>query len=219
MHVKTIRFAAGIVACLVLTGLDVSPVYGQVDSEKKQEVLSLFDGETLDGWEITNFGAQGQVEVVDSTIVLNVGDPMTGITWQRDFPTSNYEVTVEAKRISGNDFFCAMTFPVKESFCTLVVGGWGGGVVGLSSIDGYDASENETRLYRRFETDRWYDIRLRVTDDSIQAWIDGEQVVDFLIEDHELSIRVEVALSRPFGFATWQTTGALRDVKLRLLGE
>ena len=45
----------------------------------------------------------------------------------------------------------------------ILLGGWGGGVVGISSIDTMDASENETTKYRQFVTDRWYKVRLRVT--------------------------------------------------------
>ena len=59
---------------------------------------------------------------------------------------SDYEVTLEAMRVDGNDFFCGMTFPAGKDPCTLIVGGWGGTVVGLSSINGMDASENETTI-------------------------------------------------------------------------
>jgi hypothetical protein len=55
----------------------------------------------------------------------------------------------------------------------------GGTVVGLSSIDGYDASENETSILMGFTRDVWYHIRLRVANDSIKAWIDNTIVVDF----------------------------------------
>ena len=48
--------------------------------------------------------------------------------------------------MKGGDFFATLTFPVDDSFCTFVTGGWGGDIVGLSSIDGWDASDNETRI-------------------------------------------------------------------------
>jgi len=88
---------------------------------------------------------------------------------------------VEAKRIEGSDFFCSMTFPVKESFVTLVIGGWGGNLVGLSSIDFYDAANNHTGYVFYFGSGRWYDIRFKVTDEKIEAWIDKEKVLDFII--------------------------------------
>jgi len=102
----------------------------------------LFDGETLNGWKITQFGPQGPVEISKGKIILGMGDGCTGITWKKYFPVMNYEVSLEAMKISGNDFFCGMTFPIHDDYCSLIVGGWGGAVVGLSTIDGVDASEN-----------------------------------------------------------------------------
>ncbi len=179
-----------------------------------QDSSYLFDGKTLDGWEITDFGTQGPVSVSGGKIILGMGDGCSGITWKRDFPTVDYEVTLEAMRVDGHDFFCGMTFPVGKDPCTLIVGGWGGMVVGLSSIDGMDASENETMTLKQFENDRWYRIRLRVTADTIQAWIDNEIVVDFTIGDCFLSIRPEVELSKPFGIASWRTTAAIKNIRI-----
>ncbi|HOW10022.1 MAG TPA: DUF1080 domain-containing protein [Bacteroidales bacterium] len=174
----------------------------------------LFNGKTLDGWEITDFGTQGPVYVSDDEIILGMGDGCTGITWKGKFPVSDYEVTLEAKKIDGNDFFCGMTFPAGKYPCTLIVGGWGGTVVGLSSINGMDASENETTINRSFRKDRWYKICLRVTHSKIEARIDDEIVIDFTIGGNVLSIRPEVDLSLPFGIASWRTTAALRNIRL-----
>lgn len=174
----------------------------------------LFDGKSLNGWGITNFGPQGPVSVSDGNIVLSMGDGSTGITWKEDFPVDNYEVSLEAMKVDGNDFFCGLTFPVGKDPCTLIVGGWGGTVVGLSSINGMDASENETSTLRQFEKNRWYRIRLKVAGGKIQAWIDDDQVIDFTIGDNTISIRPEVELSRPFGIASWNTTAALRNIRV-----
>ncbi len=175
----------------------------------------LFDHETLDGWSITNFGTQGPVKVTDGEIILGMGDGCTGVTWEGDFPKMDYEVKLEAQKVSGNDFFCGMTFPVEDSFCTLIVGGWGGAVVGLSNIDGADASENETRFLEKFDHDRWYPIHLKVSPGKIEAWVDGEKLIDFSTEGKELSLRNDVNLSKPFGICSWRTTSALRNIQLK----
>jgi len=115
----------------------------------------LFDGKTLTNWKPTKFGGQGDVEVEseDGILKLNFGSPMTGVTWSgEELPTMDYEVSLEAQRADGSDFFCGMTFQYGDSPCSLILGGWGGGVVGLSSIDGHDASENPTTKYREFKT-------------------------------------------------------------------
>lgn len=196
----------------------------QENNKKQQETTEvgcnyLFDGESMEGWEITNFGTQGPVSISGNSIILGMGDGCTGITWTGDFPKIDYEVSLEAKKVSGNDFFCGMTFPVGKSYCSFIVGGWGGPVVGLSTIDGHDASENETRTLKKFEHDKWYKIRLKVSGQKIEAWIDDEKIVDFNTEGHEIDIRPEVSLSRPFGICSWITTAALRKIKLKELTE
>jgi Domain of Unknown Function (DUF1080) len=178
----------------------------------------LFDGKTLDGWKSSDFFKPGKVHVQDGAIVMEKGDRITGATYTRgDFPKIDYEVTLEGKKLAGNDFFCTTTFPVGDSFCSLVVGGWGGRVVGLSSINGMDASENETRREKGFETGKWYTIRIRVTAKRIAAWIDKEQVVDLDAEGLKISTRIECIPSRPFGVAAWDTVGAVRNIRVRKL--
>ncbi len=178
--------------------------------------LRLFDGKTLTGWAVTDFGGSGEVKVAEGKLILGLG-VMTGVTWTNPIARMNYEVELEAMRVDGSDFFCGLTFPVGENPCSLIVGGWGGGVVGLSSLDGEDAAHNETTHYLNFEKGRWYRIRLRVASAAIQAWIDDDKVVDVTTTGRTISIRSEVELSRPLGFATWSTTGALRNIWMRPL--
>jgi len=183
---------------------------------KPADWKSLFDGKTLAGWKVSDFAGHGEVNVKDGTIVLETGS-LTGVTWTNDLPRTNYEISLEAMRVEGGDFFCGLTFPVGMEPCSLIVGGWGGGVVGLSSIDGADAANNETTRYVMFQSGKWYNIRLRVTAAKIEAWIDADKVVDVELEGKTLSIRIEVEESKPLGIASWSTTSALRNIKLRRL--
>jgi len=180
------------------------------------EWVSLFDGKTLTGWTISDFAGHGKVRTDEGKITLESG-VMTGVTWTNDIPRMNYEVELDAMRVDGSDFFCALTFPVATNPCSLIVGGWGGGVVGISSLDGEDAANNETTKYMNFENGRWYKIRLKVAPSTIQAWIDGDKIVDVNTTDRRISIRIEVEPSVPFGIATWSTTGAIRNIRLRRL--
>jgi hypothetical protein len=176
----------------------------------------MFDGKTLAGWKETPFTNHGTVTIEESAIVLSRGKPMTGVTWMADFPKSGYEVRFEAMRVEGNDFFASLTFPVGDSFATFVAGGWGGDIIGVSSIDGWDASDNETRSYFTFEDGRWYRFRLTVTTERIRVWIDEQQVVDLKIAGRTMSLRHgEIKLSAPFGFASYGTKGALRKIEYR----
>jgi hypothetical protein len=179
----------------------------------------LFDGKTLTNWQSTTFGGQGAVKVEDGQIVLEMGGgDLTGITWTGpELPATNYEIALQAMRVDGNDFFAGVTFPVADSFCSLILGGWGGTVVGLSSINGMDASENDTTESIAFDSGRWYDVRIRVTPAKIEAWLDERQIVDQDIRGRKISTRVEVDLSQPLGIAAYRTKSALRDIRLRRL--
>ena len=189
-----------------------------VTSAQTTEWHPLFDGKSLKGWREAPFKGHGAVRVSGGAIVLAPGGPMTGIAWTGEFPKTNYEIRLEARRLRGNDFFASLTFPVADSFCTLVTGGWGGDIVGLSSIDGWDASDNETRSYFNFENERWYPIRLQVTADRIRAWIGDEPVIDIVIKGRTIGLRPgETKLCIPLGFASYNTEGALQKIEYRLL--
>ncbi len=181
---------------------------------------ALFDKKSLDGWKSADFYAAGKVQVKDEAILMEKGKKMTGVTYARDdFPKTDYEVTLEGKKVAGDDFFCTTTFPVGDAFCSLVIGGWGGSVVGLSSIDGGDASENETRKEMEFKDGQWYRVRVRVSKNRIEGWIDKDKVVDLDTTDRKISIRAECIFCKPFGICTYGTTGAVRDIRVRTLTE
>jgi len=175
----------------------------------------LFDGKELGQWKPTPFGGEGDVTVADGVLRIAMGADLSGVTWKGDFPKQNFEIALEARRVDGSDFFCGLTFPVGTSSCSLIVGGWGGGVVGLSSIDGEDAANNATTKVFSFTADRWYDVRVRVTPDRIVCLLDDERIIDQPLAGHELSIRAEVVPSQPLGISTYATTAELRKIRWR----
>jgi hypothetical protein len=175
----------------------------------------LFDGAGLKGWRETPFTGRGPVAVMDGAIILGKGR-LTGVTWTGEFPKSGYEIRFEAARLEGNDFFAGITFPVNDSYCSWINGGWGGAVVGLSSLDGDDASENDTSTVREFVNGRWYSFRLAVTANRIQAWIDGAPVIDAALDGRQVGLRPgEIDRSIPLGFASYSTVAGLRKVEYR----
>jgi hypothetical protein len=178
----------------------------------------LFDGKTLTNWQSTKFIGEGAVKVENGQIILEAGRNLTGITWVGpELPTTNYEISLQAMRVEGRDFFAGVTFPVADSFCSLILGGWGGTVLGLSSINGMDASENETSQSVEFESGRWYNVRIRVTRAKIEAWLDERQIINQDLKGNKITTRVEVDLSQPLGVASWRTKSAVRDIRLRRL--
>lgn len=180
----------------------------------------MFDGKSLEGWRVidkNDFERRGEVVVEDGAIVIGAGKPASGVAWKGPLPRVNYELRLEAKRIEGSDFFCGVTFPVGDDYLSLIVGGWGGGVTGVSNLDGMSAVENETTGYVEFKQDQWYAVRLRVTDDRVQAWVDRDRIVDIATKGRKLSIWWEQEPARPLGIVSWDTKAAIRNVRMKRL--
>ncbi|MCD6338818.1 MAG: DUF1080 domain-containing protein [Verrucomicrobia bacterium] len=195
-----------------------TPAYAQIPPITGKGWKSLFDGKTLKGWKITDFAGHGPVYVKDGKMILEMGAILTGVNGPTNLFKTNYEIVLDAMRVDGTDFFCGLTFPVGDSCCSLIVGGWGGGVVGISSLDDLDASMNETTTFMNFENDRWHRIRVCVTTERLQAWIGKQKVADVAIKGRRITVRPgEIELSQPFGIATYQTTGAFRNIMWRPL--
>jgi hypothetical protein len=176
---------------------------------------SLSDEQQIAKWKSTPFGGEGEVERADGVIRIGMGADLSGVTWSGTFPKQSYEIALDARRVDGSDFFCGLTFPVGEDFCSLILGGWGGAVVGLSSIDELDAAHNDTTQFHDFKKDRWYAVTLRVTPDSIECFLDGEPIIEQSLEGRKVSIRHEVAPSKPLGISTYSTTGEIRNIRWR----
>jgi 3-keto-disaccharide hydrolase len=185
----------------------------------KEGWQALFDGKSLAGWKIAEFGGEGEVRVEKGELIMEMGQPLTGITWKSGdkVPTDNFEITLQAMKKKGDDFFCGLTFPVRDSHATFVVGGWAGAVVGLSSIDGLDASENETTQYEKLDHNKWYTVRVRVANDKIECWLNDKQMVDVDLKDKRISTRIEVDVNKPLGVCCYNVDAALKDIKLRRL--
>lgn len=177
----------------------------------------LFDGQGLGTLVSISFGGEGEVRVEDGALILPFGSPLTGVTYPGAFPTRDYELECRAARLSGSDFFCGLTFPVQDQHATLVLGGWGGTLTGLSCVDGEDASNNSTRRFVHFETGRDYLIRIRVGGGRLRCFLEDELIVDLVLDDHEFSLRPEVQLTRPLGLSTFLTTGRVSALRYRRL--
>lgn len=187
--------------------------------EAQAGTIVLFDGaKGLEGWKKTDFEHAGDVAARDGRMVLAAGRPMTGVTATRkDILRTNYELSYEAMRLEGGDFFAAATFPVGKSCVTLINGGWGGFVTGLSSLNGMDASENETTCSIEYKNNQWYHFRVHVTGRVVRCWLDGKEVIAVAHEDKHVGTRVETRPCEPLGFAAWKTAGAVRNVSMRPL--
>ncbi|TWT94234.1 family 16 glycoside hydrolase [Neorhodopirellula pilleata] len=191
----------------------------------------ISDGEfrpLIQDWEAASFGGDGAIEFKkikkaddakhdDQLIVFAAGDPLTGIRWTGPLPRENYELRMQARRVDGFDFFVAVTFPVGQEHCSFVLGGWGGGILGISSINGDDAANNETTQYKDFKNGQWYQVRIRVDEKAIVCWIDDEEWANVERDRNSFDIRIEMDPCLPLGLANFQCTSEIKSVQIRKL--
>ena len=187
--------------------------------------ISLSRIELESQWQASGIPEQGPTEVAGGVLRIGEGTPMTGILFVGDWealklPWIDYALTFEARRVEGQDFFATCTFPVgsPDRCVSLVVGGWGGGLVGISCIDQLDASENNTRGEMAFKNGTWYQFRIEVREDDLQVWINGAPMVNVSIKGRQLSLRSgDIDSCAPLGFATWRTVGEIRSIVVQCL--
>jgi hypothetical protein len=227
---KTLMVTLLVSWCVVVAAKETAPakaaeksaaVATSVVPAKTNVVVELFNGHSLAGWKVIPFGNEGKVRILSGGVLeIGAGEILTGLVYTNKTVTQNYEITLEARRTSGSDFFCGLTFPIGTNSCSLILGGWGGSLTGISSIDHMDASENSTGDSYKFEQNRWYQVCLRVTAEKIEAWIDKDRIINFEIEEHHLGMRAgEIEYCMPLGLATYQTRGEIRNMHLRRLAE
>ena len=149
---------------------------------------------------------------------------MTGSRFTRwleaGLPSTGYAIEYEAMRVEGEDFFGTVTFPVgsHDSHASFVLGGWGGAVTGISGIDFSDANENQTRAEKRFENGRWYGVRIEVRAEDLKVWIEHRLMANVSIKGRHVGLRAGfIDHCLPFGFATYGTSGRVRNVVIEKL--
>lgn len=206
--------ALALAATIALAGCAAAPDAGSGAPPWRE----LFDGKALGGFAVTDFGGQGEVAVRDGRLHLGIGNPLTGVTWTGAPPRGDYELELVARRDQGNDFFASLTFPVGNACLTLVLGGWGGSLCGLSSLDGLDASRNGTRTSRAFPAGRDAHVHLVVTADAVRVDLDGAPLLRTDLRGRRLSLRPEVELSRPLGLVAFASEGSIARLRWRPRG-
>ncbi len=87
------------------TILAKEPDEKQADKPDEHAWRQLFDGKTLKGWTVPQFGGDGEVKVEKGCLVIGQGAMMTGVKYTNVFPQLDYEIRFEAKRTVGGDFF------------------------------------------------------------------------------------------------------------------
>lgn len=211
-------FSLGLFALPACKGdKEMSPPQAETPKPIEQPWINLLENKEL--WE-DPLNSQTTQWNEDGSVMVTYGESVAGIRWTGDLPKAPYEMELEARRLDGVDFFCGLTFPVRsnDECVTLILGGWGGAQVGISSIDGMDAAQNETSQIIVFEKGQWYKVHLTVTEKKLQVSLDGKQIIDVDIEGKKLGLRHgPIENFSPLSLTTFQTDGQFRNLRWRSL--
>lgn len=183
--------------------------------------VDLLQGDWLTRWERCAMLEPGETKIEPGLLTLGKGAPMTCLrlrdgTAEKLLPATHYRLTWQARRMTGRDFFCGLTFPVNEKreCLSLIVGGWGGKRVGVSSLDDQDASQNETGSDQTFTDGTWYRFVMEVRPERLRVWLDDRVVINVSLRDRRIGLKPgEIEACAPFGIATYATTGEIRDLQ------
>ena len=150
-------------------------------------------------------------------ITIEPGNPYSGATWTGPFPTDNYELSLEATRLEGQDIFCGIVFPIREDTCSLILGGWDNSLLGMSMIDGLSAAENVTSYPESFTNHTWSTVVLKVTSGNVSVTLNEKTVIDLQRDHHTFSLYPGLEMYEPFGFFTYNSKALIRNPTLRML--
>ena len=203
-------------------GLSALLVCVQCGPSAPKRSWKLLEGDLAAQWVASGMEKEGASAVKDGELSLKAGEPMTGMRYQPkagdSFPPRSYELEYETMRSGGADFFGSVTFPAAGSHLTLILGGWGGSLVGISNIDGEDASNNRTTGHLDFVNDRWYRVRIELRDEDLRVWIDRKLFVNVNLRGRGPALRPgEIEKCLPLGFASYLSDCRVRGLVMREL--
>jgi len=175
---------------------------------------SMFDGKSLKGWKLLDekpWFDPGPVKVEKGVLLFGKEDLWTQIAWDGEFPTCDYELSLDAMRVEGDEDFCTINFPVGSSGCRSIVEGWGGRTSALQHVDDTDVS-NDTAQSPEFASKVWYSFRVRVTAGRVTVWVNDKTMFDVTRQDRRFGNDSRY----PLKIYTKEVT-ALRNIRCRRL--
>jgi alpha-L-arabinofuranosidase len=144
----------------------------------------------------------------DGLLVQRIADGnMTAVAGQDTW--KDYSVRVKARKLGGNEGFLILARDQgSENSIWLNVGGWGNSATQLERTWDGERGVIGPKSDFKVETDRWYDLRLDVKADQIDAYIDGQKLLSAADRPPVQASRVAATASRD------ETTG---DVILKVV--
>lgn len=153
---------------------------------------------------ISDSGGEWHVEgdeIIQSSLNENVRLFFGDSSWQ------DYEITMQAKKLVGNEGFLVIFRANGDNFYWLNIGGWGNS---QHAIEKGTANQGRWTVLNALTTpgsilsNVWYDIKIRCEGNHFQIWFDGNLLFDF--------IDTNAHLSGQAGIGTWATSASYRNI-------
>jgi hypothetical protein len=132
----------------------------------------------------------------------------------------NYELEFAVRRIKGIHTFCGISFPVKSIHqqVQLHLGGWGGDINGISWIDNKPANDNITTIQKKFDSEVWYDIKIKITPLNLEISINNQNIIKLNYTEHKLSTLTPLSnIPHTFAIFTDRSNAEFKDMIYRCL--
>ncbi len=132
-----------------------------------------------------SFQANGDVEYIygdwtkEGNTVRHTGHKEGTICLEKNIiDGDHYTCRFRARKDGGAEgFLIIFNYVDEKNYCWLNFGGWGNTQHAIEQISG--GGKIQTVIKRgRVQTDRWYDVTLTVSGDSVKAWLDNDLVFD-----------------------------------------
>lgn len=121
---------------------------------------------------------------------------------------TDYEYSLQARKLGGAEgFLIPFRVTSERDFYWLNLGGWNNTEHAIEGADGGPKRTVGSRIPGRIEEGRWYDLRIRVEDDHVVAWVDGEKLFD-------QSLGGDQTAKGRVGVGTWATSAEYRNLKV-----
>ena len=143
-------------------------------------------------------------------MILENIDGTAEIALDKPVPSSGFELSFDAMRISSGDFG-SVAFPIGQQHCVFYLGGWDGSIVGIGNMDGANAYSNETT---RRNTPQQPLVRGTVTHHPRPYSGVDQQIgaIDLPTSGH---VFVSDNILCGLGFYAWKGKAAIRSIRLR----
>jgi|GEM_PF-215588 len=157
-------------------------LYSDSFSKNTMENYTVIDGT----WEVSNGSLHQKAETVTNSYTANV-------VYFGDTAWSNYTFTLEATKLSGREgFIIPICVKNNDNWYHWNIGGWGNTSTALAyTVDGAKTNlTSETGRAFEVEIGRTYELKVVVTDERIECYIDGEKYIDYTVPKNETIYQV-----------------------------